>query len=690
MTMESISPSPAAAAEAWSPARGRIAVAGGVIALAALAVYANSLVCPFVFDDQPTIVNNPSIRHLWPLQGVLWPPASSGGASGRPLLNLSLALNYAAGGLDVRGYHACNMLLHALVALALFGVVRRTLVLGSCRRLLAGDSARESRASSLLHSDALLLALTAALVWAVHPLLTESVVLAVNRAELLAAWFYLLTLYGFIRAVEAPTGPRTTDERTFLVRGPRSRRPELHRSQVWYGLSALACLLGMASKEWMVSAPLLVLLYDRTFVAGSFRAAWERRRRWYGMLAGTWIVLGLVMVASRHRNDTVGFGLGISAWSYALTQCFAIVRYLALAAWPHPLVLDYSHYLVAGPAAVWPQALVLAALAAATVWALVRRPAAGFLGAGFFALLAPSSSFVPLVTQTMAEHRMYLPLAAVVVAAVAAVHAVAGRRGLAALLALAVGLGALTVRRNRDYRSEFAVWSDVAAKWPDSARAQLRLGILLFDDGRIDEAIAHYRRALRTEPDNPDALRSLGHALYDSGRLAEAIECYRAALRLRPDLAEVHNNLGIALVRTGRLTEAMAHYEAAIRLQPDYDKPHNNLGIALLQLGRMDEAAAQFATAVRLNPQFADAQMNLGNVLLQAGRPEEAIAHYEQAIRAEPDLADAHANLAIALAGEGRFAEAIRQCEIVLRLQPGNTRARRMLAELQALRPGGR
>jgi protein O-mannosyl-transferase len=645
MASERDSPSPADAPLA-APPRGRIALAAGVIAVAAAGVYWNSLGCPFVFDDQPTIVGNPSIRHLWPPGPVLWPPAGAGGASGRPLLNLSLALNYAAGGLDVRGYHAVNVLLHALVALVLFGVVRRTLLARPAERW---------RASSLM------VAFVAALLWAVHPLLTESVTGVVNRAELLAALFFLLTFYGFIRGVQSPAA---------------SRR--------WLGLAVAACLLGMASKEWMVSAPLLVLLYDRTFVAGTFRAAWRRRRPWYWALAGTWLALGLVMAASHHRNDTVGFGLGVSAWSYALTQCFAIVRYLRLSVWPHPLVLDYGRYLVPGWAAVGPQALLLAALAAATAWALVRRPAAGFLGAGFFALLAPSSSVVPLVTQTVAEHRMYLPLAAVIVAAVAAVQAAAGRRGLVALLALAAGLGGLTVRRNRDYRSEFAIWSDTVAKWPDNARVQLRLGILQFEAGRIDAAIADYRRALRLEPDNPDALRSLGHALYDTGRLAEAIDCYRAALRLRPDLAEVHNNLGVALVRIGRLPEAMAHYEAAIRLKPDYDKPHNNLGIALLQLGRTGEAAAQFEAAVRLNPDFADAHMNLGNVLLQLGRPAAAIAHYHQALRLEPDFADAHVNLAIALAGEGRFDDAIRECETVLRLQPGNAQARRMLADLRS------
>jgi Flp pilus assembly protein TadD len=511
----------------------------------------------------------------------------------------------------------------------------------------------------------LLLALAVAVVWTVHPLLTESVTAVVNRAEALAGLFYLLTLYGFIRGAAAPS--------------PRG----------WRTLSGGACLLGMATKEWMVSAPLIVLLYDRTFMAGTFRAAWRGRRGYYLGLAGTWALLALLMFGSHHRNEAVGFGLGVSAWSYAQTQCFAIMHYLRLAAWPQPLVLDYGMYLVKSPLAVAPQALALGLLAAGTAIALWRRPAAGFLGACFFALLAPSSSVVPLITQTRAEHRMYLPLAVVIVAAALALHAATGRRSLAALLALAVGLGGLTARRNQDYRSEFAIWNDTAAKWPDNARVQLRLGILLFKAGRVEEAIARYRRALQAEPHNPDVLNSLGHALLQTGRVPEAIDCYDQVLRFRPDSAEVHNNLGNALARTGRLAEAAAHYAEAIRLKPDYDMPHNNLGIALLQTGRPAEAAAEFETALRLNPDLADAHLNLGNVLMQADRPAEAIAQYEQALRIQPDLVEARGNLGYVLAREGRIGEAIRQFEALVRLEPDNAEARRMLARLRALPPGG-
>ena len=295
-----------------------------VIVLTVWAAYANSFSAPFVFDDLKSVVQNPTIRHLWPPSEVLSPPNDATGAGGRPVLNLSLALNYAVGGLDVRGYHVMNTLIHALAALTLFGIVWRTL-----RRPVLVDR---------FGSAAGPLALGVALLWALHPLQTESVTCIVQRSESLMGLFYLLTLYGFIRAVETPAPRR------------------------WEIFTGVVCLLGMATKEVMVSAPLLVLLYDRTFVAGTFRAAWRQRGSLYLGLAGTWLLLFWLVAHSSQRGGVAGFGLGLSGWHYALTQCRAIILYLSLAFWPSPLVIDYGTGFVRQLNEVWPQALLLLAL----------------------------------------------------------------------------------------------------------------------------------------------------------------------------------------------------------------------------------------------------------------------------------------------------------------------------------------
>jgi len=207
-----------------APSRWTLLLAGALLALAALAAYANTFSCPFIFDDVPAITDNATIRHLGRLGEVLAPPAKDGSSvSGRPMVNLSLAVDYAISGTRVGSYHATNLAIHLLAVLALFGIVRRTLV-----RFGWGDATRVAFLSALL--------------WAVHPLLTESVTCVVQRTESLMGLFYLLTLYGFIRGTEADDG---------AGRG---------RGLRWYGFAWLACVFGTATKEVTVTAPVILLL----------------------------------------------------------------------------------------------------------------------------------------------------------------------------------------------------------------------------------------------------------------------------------------------------------------------------------------------------------------------------------------------------------------------------------------------
>jgi Flp pilus assembly protein TadD len=601
-----------------NPGRRTPWLAALAIVTVAVIAYANSFSVPFVFDDDEAIVNNPAIRHLWPPHEVLFGGQDGGmTGNGRPVLNLTLAINHALGGKNVRGYHALNLLIHVAAALALFGLVLRTL---RQRALVArwGPTAETA-------------ALLAAVLWLAHPLQTESVTYIVQRAESLAGLCCLLTLLFFVRSADA-------------------RRPWL-----WQLASAAACLLGMASKEVMVAAPLLVLLYDRTFVAGSFRAAWRARWRYHLALAATWLPLAWLVVRTGGRGDSAGFGTAAAVWPYLLTQCAAIIHYLRLTVWPHPLVLDYGDALVRQLAAVWWQALLVGGLLAATGWALVRRPAWGFAGAWFFALLAPSSSFVPIATQTMAEHRMYLALAAPMTLGALALCAGPGRRGRWAGAAVALAFVGLTFARNADYASRLAIWTDTVARRPDNARAHNNLGIELSVAGRHDEAMAHFTEALRQQPDRADA----------------------------------RNNLANELLLQGRLPEAIAQFEATLRVKPDDILALGNLGVALLQSGRLAEAAVRYERLLSLDPTDASAQGNLGYILLQAGRAADALPHYRRAAELQPGDAAAEFNLAVALARTGRNAEALAHCEAALRANPELAAARELKAQLSGRSTNG-
>ncbi len=648
-------------------------VAFGLV-VAGVAAYANSFGTPFVFDDIPAIVENPTIRRLSALGEVLAPQRVGGlTVAGRPVVNLSLALNHAIGGYGVAGYHIFNLAVHLAAALALFGLVRRTLLRPSLRTRFG--------------AAALPLAACVAALWMLHPLQTESVTYIVQRAESLVGLFYLLTFYCFVRAVTEPKAWR------------------------WPILATISCALGMATKEVMVSAPLLVLLYDRTFFGGSWREAWQQRGRLWLALAATWLLLVALMLSTGGRGGTAGLGIGMSSWHYLLTQCRATVTYLGLSVWPHPLVFDYGLGLDRELWAVLPQALFLVGLFAGSAVLVWRRAPAGFLAAWFFALLAPSSSVVPVVTQTMAEHRMYLPLAAVVVLVVLTLQAWLGRRSWWIWLAPAIACAGATAARNTDYRSDLALWTDTAVKYPANARAHNNLGQALFRAGRVPESISRYHEALRLQPNYPETHYNLGASLGLLGDNAGAIEHYQSAVRLEPGYLAALNNLGNALMRAGRVPEALGHYEEALRRDPEFAQGHTNLGNALLQTGRaadalphfrralelqpasaeahynlgnvlaatdqMPAALQQFTEAVRLQPDYAAAHVNAGNALLQLGRVAEAITSYEQAVALNPKLPDARFNLGSALLDRERWAEAASHLEQAVQLRPAWGEARR-------------
>ena len=626
----------------------QVLAAASLVALATLAAYYNCYRVPFVYDDQFAIRENATIRHLRPAWDALLEPPADTTVGGRPVANLTLAINYALSGTGAWSYHALNVLIHVLGALTLLGIVRRTLAGPALGGRFAGDSVA--------------LSLAVALLWSLHPLQTECVTYVVQRVESLMGLFYLLTLYCFIRSVGSP------------------------RPTWWQVSSAAACLLGMATKEVMATAPFMVLLYDRTFVAGTFRDAWRLRRGFYLALAATWLPLAaLVATTGWSRGGSAGFGAGVSAWDYWLTQLGAIARYAGLCVWPRPLVFDYGPFRVRGVAEVLPYALFVLLLAAATLAALRRRPALGFLGAWFLLILAPSS-VVPVATQSMAEHRMYLPLAAVVAAAVLGIHAIGGRRSWPALGLLALGLGFMTARRNEVYGSELSLWTDTVAKRPDNANARNNLGLALVRAGRIPEAIRQYRAALEMQPAYPGVLNNLGTALDRLGRTPEAIGCYEAALRLEPGFAAAHYNLARALERTGRTEEAVGQFKEALRIRPDYADGHSDLGEALFRGGRVPEAIGQFEAALRIKPDDPRAHFNLGNALVQAGRIPEAIGSYEEALRIQPDLAEASNNLGVLLCRIGRVPEGIERIEAAIRAQPDFAQAHfsRGMAMLQA------
>jgi len=611
-----------------------------------VAAYCNSFGGPFIFDDEESVVENPYIVHLRPLSNVMLAPPQST-VAGRPVASLSLALNYAISGYEVWSYHLFNLLVHILAGLALFGIIRRTLLCERLRERFGKHSA--------------VLAWAVAAIWLVHPIQTESVTYIVQRTESLMGLFYLLTLYSAVRAMEPGGG------------------------LLWPAVSVVCCGLGMGTKEAMVTAPVLVLLYDRAFFAGSFIAALRRRLGLYAGLAATWVILAALLWSGPRQEQSSGITIAASL-GYAANQGIVILRYLRLSVWPRGLCLDYSWSIVKDWGRLALPVLFVLAMLAVTVWGLIRNKAWSYPAAWFFGTLAVTSSFVP-VKDLIFEHRMYLPLAGLAVLAVAGGYVLLERRsarrvGIILAATVIVALGLVTLQRNSDYRGAASIWQSVLDVIPDNSRAHNNLGVALKSAGRVDEAIRHYNEALRVTPDDEKTLNNLGIAFQAMGRYDETIDCFNRALQVKPKYVDTYYNLGWIFELQGKFDEAIKYYRDALGINPGYAKAHNNLGKLLSQQGKVNEAMEHFRIALELKPEYADAHYNIGCVLQSQGRVEEAISHYYEALRITPNDADAHTNLGVALATKGRLDEAVEHYKQAMEIDPNHTSAKRMLESL--------
>jgi Flp pilus assembly protein TadD len=626
---------------------------------AGVAAYANSFSGVFLYDDFDSITLNPHIRRLWPLSEATSRPLRDAAetVSTRPLLSLSFALNYRLGGLDPAGFHAVNLLIHLVNALLAFAILRRTLLLPAL-----GQS--EPRATAVAFAIALL--------WTVHPLNTSSVTYVVQRAESLGCLLLLVTLFCAISSWTRP------------------------HSRAWAVASVVACAAGIAAKETVAAAPLVVLAYDATFIAGTMLGALRARPLWYLALAATWLIaIGLL---SSDTETLVDRG---QSYRYLLSQPGIVLHYLRLTVWPVPLVMSYHWPLASNLAEVALPLAVVGTLLAITAWALAVRHWLGIVGAAFFLVLAPTSSIFAL-TQPIMEHRMYAPLIGVLAVLVAATDGGlsrlaprlddrAARYVRAALVVLVAScLIILTLRRNADYRSEVGFWLDNAAKQPADSIALLQLGRAYLkedDPARAHEALA---RSAALDPGFSDVRNELGRALVGLERPAEAQVEFEEAIRLSPGFALAHNNLGISLERQGMLDQAALRFERALELSPSLDLARSNLarvraalGTALARQGRVEEGRAQLERALAADADNVDARINLGVVLAGSGDVAGALANFERAAALAPDRPLVHLNLGMALEQRGDLAGAARAFEGELRIDPASRPAHDALLRVQ-------
>ena len=617
-----------------------------IVVAAGLLAYANTFEVPFLFDDLVRIVDEPAIRDAWP-------PWRAMHNSNRPLAHYTFALNYWMHGYDVAGYHVVNIVIHLSTALALFALVRRTCL----------------RCAPSLRRDASIIAFAAALVWVVHPLNTQAVTYIVQRLESLMGLAYLLTPLCFVCAQDS----------RFKWR--------------WYLASILACAFGMGCKEVMVTAPLAVLWYDRVFVASSWRALLRARWAYYAGLAASWGVLAWAML--HYTVDYTGGALlnveGLTPWTYLLTQSTVILHYLKLAFWPDAQCVYYAWPIADSIYDVTLSFGMMSALAALTLWAIVWRPHLGFLIGIFFLILAPTSSIIP-IKDVAFEHRMYLPLAAIVVLTMIAAHAVLIRLATAHTMArglfvtcslfIATALGAATYERNKVYESEVSVWTDTLNKSPRNVKVWVGLGGIFAKDKKFADAERCFTTALSIDPENVKANAAYAGLLIERGDYERAQQHLNAAFAKDPNDRDAIVNMGHLLSATGHAVEAQEYLEAAVKMFPENEELQTALIVNLCYLGQASEAVTQSQANLARRPNSANAHIDVAASLIMVGRHQEALQHCQRAIELDNTAARAYATYAMAIADQDLEA-AIRSLAQACAIQPTSFEYQLALGNLQ-------
>ncbi|TWT39217.1 tetratricopeptide repeat protein [Blastopirellula retiformator] len=617
-----------------------------MIVLLGAIFYANSFRGEFVFDDEMMLTHSQRLAasswNSWVRPG----PRVVGAAT--------FGLNYRLGGINTFGYHLVNLVIHLSAALVLYWLVWRTF-----------ESARLSQRYAAV---AIPLAGIITLVWTLHPLQTQSVTYIVQRYESLMGLFFLSMI-------------------ACLIRGADSGKWS------WYVASLGFCLLGMGTKEVMAAAPIMALWYDRVFLADSWRQLWRKRWGYYAFflvalgalaffLAWQWSVIS--------RRGTL-FNEQLSPLAYAMNQGPVILYYIRLAFWPQGQNLDYGWQPWDNHAALYAADLAIVILLCLTIWAVWKAPALGFLGGWFFIILAPSSSFAPIMDLAF-EHRMYLPLLTLAAMAVVGGYELIVRYAPAtqqfkiaatAAGAIALALGITTTLRNDVYDTPLTLWSDVMHKAPHHWRSYTNIGNYYARRNEYAKAMPFFTKAYELNPTDHRTLTNYASILETKRQdYRQAEICYQQAIDDNPRFGAARFNYGSMLIDQKRYAEAKEQLIEAYQISHDFPRMRLMLAAIEIEIGDKEQAKKYLREELAANPLEPIAH-NLLGVCLAGQDDKQAAIHFLTAIQLAPQNIEAHNNVADLFVRVGRYDLARQHLQAALAVDPQNATIKRNLAAVR-------
>jgi Flp pilus assembly protein TadD len=579
-------------------------------------IYSHTLSTPFIFDDKNNIESNPHIRLSQITLKGLAKAAFDSPSHQRPVSNISFALNYYLHGYNVVGFRFVNILIHIISGIILYFFIQTTF-----------------RTPALRSRDGnhRWIPFFAAIIWMVHPVQTQSVSYVVQRMNSLSAMFYILSilLYAYFRLTQHKR------KKGWLLAG-----------------CILAFMLAIGSKQNAVTLPFFVFLYEWYFFQ-NLSLKWLKHH-----ILGLAVVVVLLVIFALIYLGVDPVDRILASYNYrsftpiqrVWTEFRVVIFYLSLLLWPHPSRLNLDHDFSLSSTLIDPITTLFAVLTIAALMVLAVITArnyrlVSFCIVWFFGNLVLESSILGL--EIIFEHRLYLPSMMFSLILVLLVYRWLKPVWLkSVLLCAAVLLGTVwSYQRNEVWIDRITIWQDSVDKSPQKARPHNNLGVALADEGRHDEAIEHYLKALQINPTYPHAYSNLGLSLVKKGKVEDGIRHFLTALEINPKDYEAKSNLGVALVMQERYEEAKRHLYEALKINPHFAKAHNNLGVALQRQNRMQEAVKHFSIALQLDPNYAEAYNNLGVTLAKQGRFDEAINYFSTALKINPGYVKARHNL---------------------------------------------
>jgi tetratricopeptide (TPR) repeat protein len=553
-----------------------------LIIILGFAIYGNSLNGKFLYDDDILVKNNVFIKDNFHVQRIFTTDigAGAGGAyrSYRPLQILSYIMDYKFWGLDVRGYHLTNIILHICATLAVFWLIY------------------------IFYKD-LILSLLTSLLFVIHPVHTEAVSYISGRADSLAVVFLLLCFIFYIKELQ-------------------------HHKKSFYILMLVSYVLALLSRENSLILPVLLLLYH-----AHFRKSIEMKKLLpILILAVIYIVLRLTVFRTILSNDEAF----TTMWVRISALFVAVTNYFRLLILPSNLHMEYGgadktfHFVSA-------QAILgLLIMGSALIYAARKTKSLFSFGIlWFFIALFPMSNIFPL-NAFMAEHWLYLPsIGFFLILARGFVFLYRTKNlkipALICTIALCSFFSYLTIKQNNYWREPIFFYERTLQYSPGNLRVINNLANAYHDCGRIEEAITMMKKSIEIKPDEEIGYINLGCIYQDLGRNEEAIAMLKKAIEINPDRAEAHNNLGLAYEAIGKLPEAIVSYKKAVKIRPDYAKGYNNLANIYVDLGQYTEAVDAYKKAIRINPDFAEAYHNLSVVYFRNQEYKLAIEYSDRA-----------------------------------------------------------